>query len=390
MAEATIATRELHVHALIDYLGFGGAEAVLAELAAVAPSVGIRLTVGCLSREHIDGGAGRRIVDAGIAPEYLGTSTLIGRADRARVQAHLERVRPDVLHTHLDYADVLGGLAARRLGLPAVSTWHSAAILPGLRTRAVGALSARVRRRASRRIVTVSEAARRTYLERWPVDPARVVAVHNAVGRAPEPGAGAVIRRELGIPPTAPVLGVLSMLRPEKGHDVTAAALAAIRARHPELRVIVAGDGVQRPALERAAAQLGDGVVHLLGTRQDVMRVLDAVDLLVQPSRAEALGMSIIEGFAAGVPAVATAVGGIPEVVDETVGATIPAPPQAADLAAAVNRLLDDREGLRRLGRAARARYEQRFSVSRWGHALRVVYDQALAADGAPTGNGAR
>lgn len=378
MPDVPVNRPEIHVHALIDYLGFGGAEAVLAEFATAASTVGIRLTVGCLSSERIDGGAGSRIQRAGIDPEHIGTTSLVGRADRRRVREHLDRVRPDLLHTHLDYADVLGGLAARRLGIPTISTWHSAAVLPGLRVTATSALSAWVRRRACQRVLTVSEAARRTYLDRWHEAPEHVVAVHNAVGRTPEPGAGATVRGQLGIPLDAPVLGVLAMLRPEKGHDVTAEALAAIRERHPDVRLVVAGDGVQRPALERAAAALGDGVVHLLGTRHDVMRVLDAVDLLVQPSRAEALGMSIIEGFAAGVPAVATAVGGIPEVVDETVGALIPAPPRAADLAAAVNGLLDDRDRLGRLGTAARRRYEERFSVDRWVLALRSIYDEAL------------
>ena len=138
------------------------------------------------------------------------------------------------------------------------------------------------------------------------------------------------------------------------------------------------GDGAERAALERAAAPLGD-TVRFVGYRADVMEVLDAVDVLVHPSRADAFPTTLLEAMAAGVPVVATAVGGIPEIVESGVtGSLVEPPPRPEPVAEALTPLLESADLRARLGSAARERFTQRFTAERWVKRLRQVYEELV------------
>jgi glycosyltransferase involved in cell wall biosynthesis len=132
------------------------------------------------------------------------------------------------------------------------------------------------------------------------------------------------------------------------------------------------------------AAPLGD-VVVLTGYRDDVMELLDATDVLIHPSRTEAFPTALLEAMAARVPVVATAVGGIPEIVaDDQTGLLVGAPPDAGRFADAVLTLAADADLRRRLGEAGRRRFEDEFTAERWAHRVRAQYDAVLdRGDGA-------
>ena len=191
------ARRRLHVHALIDGLWPGGAETLLAEQAAGAAAAGFQFTVGYLHGNV--GPPAERLRRLGIAPERVPISSLLGPRDLRRVRAHVARVRPDVLHTHLGYSDFLGGIAARSLGIPAVSTVHVMEWDRDVRSRVRLRLIALARLACCQRVITVSDAARASYLAAWPARRDRVVTVHNGIAAHPRPGAGRAIRAELGI-----------------------------------------------------------------------------------------------------------------------------------------------------------------------------------------------
>ena len=168
---------------------------LLAEFAAGAPSAGIELSVGFL--EDRDGSpAAGRLRERGVEPVLAaikGPMPLLNRSDHQTVRRHLAEVRPDVVHTHLGYADMLGGLAARSLGIPAISTIHIMEWQRDLRdTRnyAKERLMSLVRRRYIKTVVAVSDAARRAYLDTgWDTE-TRVVTVHNGIVAEPRPGGG--------------------------------------------------------------------------------------------------------------------------------------------------------------------------------------------------------
>jgi glycosyltransferase involved in cell wall biosynthesis len=184
---------------------------------------------------------------------------------------------------------------------------------------------------------------------------------------------------------------MVSVLRGGKGHSVTAAAAQRLAVQHPRLRVLVLGDGPKRAAIERSMSGLGSRVIFG-GYRTDVAAVLDAADVLLHPSRDDAFPTALLEAMAAGLPSVATAVGGIGEAVaDGETGFLIPAPPQPDALVDALEPLLADDELRARMGRAARARFEAEFTVDRWLERLTTLYDEVLQqAPRATQGSSAR
>jgi glycosyltransferase involved in cell wall biosynthesis len=168
------------------------------------------------------------------------------------------------------------------------------------------------------------------------------------------------------------------VLRTDKGHAVAVDAIARLRERFPNLRLLVAGEGPARAEVERAVATLG-GAGVLAGHRDDVMAVLDAADVLVHPSRIDAFPTALLEALAAGVPAVATAVGGIPEIVEDgRTGVLVGASADGAALAAALEPLLADRALRGQLAAWGRERFAARYSAARWAQNLRGLYDDVL------------
>jgi len=368
----------LRVHALVDSLGAGGAELLLAEFARVAPDAGIELSVGAL-RGQADSPAALRLHRAGIEPVIVPVKSLLGRRDVRAVREHLDAVAPDLLHTHLGYADTLGGLAARGLGLPVVSTIHADWWGGDRRERARQRIMALARRRCAHRVIAVSQAARRAYLEAGRDRPERVAVVHNGITASAAPGSGAAVRRELGLGEGDMVVSMISRLGHEKGHDVALEAVAALHRELPGLRLLIVGDGELREEIERRAAPLGEAVV-VAGHRDDVMEILDATDVLLQPSRFEAFPTTLLEAMVAGTPIVATATGGIPEMVEDGSSALlVDAPPAADAVGAALARVLGDAELSSQLAANARARFASEFSARSWAEGTRAVYDQVLA-----------
>jgi glycosyltransferase involved in cell wall biosynthesis len=358
---------------------------LLAEFAAGAPSAGIELSVGYL--EDRDGSpAAARLRARGIEPmlaQIRGPRPLLNRSDHRTVRHHLAAVRPDVLHTHLGYADMLGGMAARRLGIPAVSTFHTI-VDPSDRETPRGYAQERLmslaRRRCMKTVVMVSDAARDAYLRTGWDRPERVVTVHNGIVANALPGAGATVRAELGIGADDLVVGMVTVLRRGKGHDVAAEAVARLRERFPGLTLLIVGDGPDREEIERVTAPL-DTAARLTGHRDDVMAVMDALDVLVQPTVVDAFPTTLLEAMAAQVPVVATSVGGIPEIVtDGKMGILLEAPPQPERLVQALARLFESQALRRELGTRGRARFEQEFTVDVWARRMRAIYDAALAA----------
>lgn len=351
---------------------------LLGQFGAAAPAAGIRLSVTCLT-EMNGNPAAKPLRANGIEPVVLHVPERLGLGALMAVRRHIAELKPDVVHTHLGSAGFLGSLAARSLGVPAVSSIHAIPGTSDLRARARLKLTAAARRRGAARIITVSEAARRAYLASGLDSPRRVVAIHNGIDVVPEPGTGAAVRRELRLDSDAVVLGMFSALRPEKGHDVAIEALGLLRHRFPKLRMVIAGDGPIRGDLSRLAQPFGDAIV-MTGARFDVMRLLDATDLCLQPSHSDAFPTTLLEAMAASVPVLATDVGGIPEiVVHDRTGVLVAAPPTAGELADAVAHLLDDPRRRRELAEAGRRRYEERFTAEPWVRRTRALYDAVLS-----------
>jgi glycosyltransferase involved in cell wall biosynthesis len=376
-------TGSLRVHTLIDSLTWGGAEMLLADLASGAPSAGIDISVGYL-RDLDSSPSARRLRETGVEPRLVGTGRMIDSRSLRRVRSHLKTVQADIVHTHLATADFLGTIAARSLGIPSVSTIHligpGASDPPGLRTTIKSGLTATVRSRVGARTIAVSEAARLAYLKRHRLRPAGVVTIHNGIAAKAPRTSREEMRARLGLDPDAFAVAIVSVLRRGKGHEVAFEAVAQMRREWPALKLVVIGDGPDRERLTALAAPLGEGAL-LLGHRDDVPDLLNAVDVLLHPTLMDAFPTVLLEGCAAGLPILASEVGGIPEIVgDGQNGLLLPAVPSTEAIVERLSRLLREPALRARLGANARDRYEQEFSAQQWAGRLRALYDQVLSA----------
>jgi glycosyltransferase involved in cell wall biosynthesis len=377
MADGTDSTGSLiRVHAFVEGLDIGGAESLLAEFAEAAKPAGIDFTVGCLRR--YSGVSAERLRQLGIEPAILDVTDLKPNTFQ-RVRRQFSALSPDLVHTHLRDASMLGCAAARSLGIPSVTTIHHTSWGGPRKERFRDALTALSVRLCAARVIGVSEAARAAYLAHNWERPDRVVVIHNGIADRRDSSSGAAVRAELGIATDELVVSMISGLRPEKAHDVALAAVGQLARRIPGVRLVIAGDGPERVRIAEAAAPLETRVI-LTGYRTDVMALLEASDVVLHPSHHEALPTTLIEAAAAGVPSLATDVGGVSEIViDGVTGILVGSPPRADDLERALEALLLDRDLRAQLGRAARARFESEFRVERWVERTRAIYDEVLA-----------
>src|SRR5690242_21563848 len=229
----------------------GGAESQLTRFALAAAGSGIRLSIACL--EERDGNpAAAPLVEHGMAPVNLNLTGRHGPRSILAVRRHIAAVNPQIVHTHLGTSDMLGGLAARSLGVPAISTIHAASWGPGSNSRR------RLVRACATRIIAVSDSARREYLRHGWAREEQIVTVHNGIDVVAAPGAGVEVRRELGLEPDDIVVGMVSALRPEKGHDIALDVGRSMRGRHPKLRLLIVGRGALADQIAAQAADSSD------------------------------------------------------------------------------------------------------------------------------------
>ena len=168
-------------------------------------------------------------------------------------------------------------------------------------------------------------------------------------------------------------------LRTEKNHETLIAAAAALAPTHPALRFAIVGDGPRLSELQSLARARGvDHIVDFLGHREDVPALLAAADLFVLPSRSEAFPNSAIEAMAAGVPVVASAVGGLLDLIDDGRTGILVPPCDPEALAHAIAALARDPDRAQRLGASARAEVASRYGFDRMVGAFQDLYESGL------------
>jgi glycosyltransferase involved in cell wall biosynthesis len=193
------------------------------------------------------------------------------------------------------------------------------------------------------------------------------------------------VRRELGFGPTDPVVGIVAALRPEKNHELFLDMAARVRSTLPNARFLVIGDGPCRPQLEKIAAELGiTESVSFVGSRNDVPRLLSAIDVFALTSHIEANPVSILEAMSVGKPVVATNVGSIHEAVDDGRTGYLVLPSDAYQITDRVLRLLNNPLQAATMGTAARVTVVSRWSIEAmvqgYEQLIESVYERKLKA----------
>lgn len=363
--------RLVHV---IDHLGAGGAQRLVADLAPRQTRRGHHVTVVCLRGPTP---LSRALETAGVRVHCLG----LGRADARQLTALVALLRdnaPDVVHTHLTLSCLLGRIAAvaSRVEMVVVhdheadaEVFITPAPLLALKRLAEPYLPPR-----AVRYIVVSRSALAYAREVRRLPPCRVALVPNGVdiayleeGRLPAGEA----RARLGLPVVGPLLGFAGRMAPEKGIDLLLEALAHL----PRVHVAIAGRGPLSGEMRSRAVALGlAGRAHFLGHLEDIRPLLWACDIYVQPSRREAFGLAAAEAAVLGLPVVAARVGGLRDVVLDDVTGRLVQPGSAVTLAMGLADLLGDLTRAQALGVAGAHHARQHFAIERVLDSIDRVY----------------
>lgn len=373
---------------LISGLGTGGAERVTAAFLRRLAERGVHVPVCTVTARH-DGVPARELEAAGVSRHDLGAARLADPGALLRLRRLLRDGRITVVHAHGQDATILG--AAATLGTPAafLATRHVLEEPTGSWRSWVRARLAFHAFRRADAAIAVSRAVAARLEELAGLDGEEIRVVPNGVELERFSSVGAqgrreAVRRSLGIGSERPVVLVPAVLRAGKGHEVLLEAVPPLRTRVPGVRILLAGGGEREAELRARAGGLGvEENVRFLGHRDDVPRLLEACDVVALASHAEALPTALIEAAAAGRPAVATRVGGAPEVVEHRRTGLLVEPGDPEALSEALAQLLADPGRMRRYGREARRRAEERFGIDRQvERTLSLWREVAARADG--------
>lgn len=372
----------LHVLHGVLSLDLGGLERLVVDLVRAGRSCDERTSVMCIERPGRLAGA---VEEAG--GEVLCLHKPPGRNAAAIRQAKelLERLQPDVVHTHQIGALWYLGQAAREHGIPVLHTEHSNHVAHArgwfekLKVRLLWRSTAPL----AQRFCCVSEDIACSARRFGTVPRKKIEVVHNGIDLegCQCAASAAEVRAELGLPGGALVIGTVGRLVEVKRQDLLIEAFAQLlqRGRHPQTKLLIVGDGPERARLEALAERLGvlEQTVFA-GYQSEPQRMLKAMDLFVLTSRHEGLPLALLEAWAAGLAVVASAVGAIPQTVLHGVSGMLFPSGDAAALADTIERLLDAPWIISQLGRRGRTRVEQHYSLARTAGLYRRHYDAIL------------
>ncbi|HEY5622189.1 MAG TPA: glycosyltransferase [Gammaproteobacteria bacterium] len=291
-----------------------------------------------------------------------------------RLRALIESRRPDLVHVHSRRgADKFGGWNARWAGVPAVLTRR----VDSAEFRALALL----KYQPYAAIIAISRAIETELRDNMGLSERRIHYVASGVDTeqfAPRGNQGN-LGELAGLPADALTIGIVAQLIPRKGHERLFRILPRLLENHPRLQVVCFGQGPLRDELDSLRRDLGiEERVHFAGFRADMNRLLPEIDILAHPAEREGLGVAVLEALSCEVAVVASALGGLTDVIEHDVTGLAVAADDDSGWEEALDRMLADTELRRRLGRAGRQRVEAEFSVERMTRGNLLVYREVL------------
>jgi glycosyltransferase involved in cell wall biosynthesis len=346
-------------HVLLS-LDVGGLEHVVLDLVREGQKLGQEVSVMCLERP---GTLARQAGALGVEVRCLYKPAGLKLGTILRLREPLRELRPTVVHTHQIGALFYAGPAAHAAGIPlVVHTEHGKHYATRRRTRWLGWLAGH----CAAHFFCVSRDIGAEVRAHRIVARSKVSMVANGIDTARFRGRGEVdpLRAALGIPRGAPVVGTVGRLSEVKRQDLLLRALAQVRQQLPGVHLLLVGDGPMAGPLRNLTGALQlEGCVHFAGYQSEPARYFPLMDVFALTSSSEGTPLVVLEAFAAGLPVVASRVGGLPEIIDEgRTGLLFPSG-DANALACSLAELLQDPARAGRLARAAQQEAEARYDV---------------------------
>jgi glycosyltransferase involved in cell wall biosynthesis len=314
----------------------------------------------------------------GVEVLRLECRSLLSNVAWARLYTLLRRESIGVLHSHMPRASVPGTVIGRLARTPVIVSHEHTWSFEGKPVRRF--LDRNVVARGSDVVLAVSERDRQQMIEVERMPPDRITVLPNGIPSASENGRS--VRSELGVPPDVDLIGAVGRLYAQKGYDDLIRAARMLKDSYAgSFRCLIFGHGPEEGRLRALIDEL-DLVreVQLSGRRSDIAEVVRILDIAVLPSKYEGSPLAIIEYMAGAAPIVATAVGGVPELIHDGVHGLLVSPEDPRALADAMQRLLEDRALARRLGDAARERQRANYDLDVVVRRLEDLYLELYAA----------
>jgi glycosyltransferase involved in cell wall biosynthesis len=361
---------------LFATLPIGGAENVLLSILRNLDPTKYISVVCCIQDKGVLGKdiekMGIPLIELNLLQKRGWDRTIVKRLAELMKKEHI-----DLIHSHLYHANFYGRLAAMRAHIPAVISVHNTYLKRKWHRELFNWYLAR----HTSAIIAVSEDIRRDIIRFDRVAPALISVILNGIDlkRAHSPLSPSEAKIRLNIPKDAVVLGTIGRLEEQKGHRYLIEAMASMRNHTPRLHLLIVGDGRERGALKSQIERLGLlEHVQLLGSRSDIGDILRSIDIFVMPSLWEGLSLAMLEAMAAGLPVIATNVGGVSEVLGEDEFGFRVKAGDASVLADKIKTCLADRSRLAQIGAKAAAHVQERYSDRAMTQQVQQIYDSIL------------
>ena len=366
---------------MIDSLGPGGAEQLMPSILKNLKRAGFNVRI-CALQIRAGNPIASELERLGLPVDLVPILNLRQPFNLFHILRYLRLHRPQLLHTQLEFADILGTVAAKILGIPSVSTVHTLDAFPEKKS-AWGRMKLRwfLLGKYCNCVIAVSEKTRLHYLQSGRLHQDKVITLYNGVDisrfKNTDASQIAKTKQALRLPLNSKVIITVAVLREPKGIQFMIEALPAILEQFPDVHYLIVGDGEYGAALSDLATVL-DIKKHITfaGHRTDIPDLLACCDIFVLPTLKDALPTVLIEALAAERPIVASDVGGVPEIIENGVNGLLVAPGDPSKLANACLQLLKDNELISQIVMAGNKTVRQRFNIDSQIEQLSGMYEE--------------
>jgi glycosyltransferase involved in cell wall biosynthesis len=371
---------------LIDSLSPGGAEQLMPSLLNHFNRDQFEMRV-CVLQIKRGNPISKEIEELGISVDLIQIHSLKNPFNIFRILHYFIRHSPDLIHTQLEFSDILGNIAAKILRKPSVSTLHTLDVMKNYKFSASRKiLKWFVLKKYCDRIITVSNKTREHHIQFGRIPQEKIKTIYNGIQlsrfRNRNPSVLAEKKHALNLNPQHKIITTIAVLRELKGIQYMINAMSIILDRYSNTTYLIIGDGEYGASLQQLITDLRlDEHVIMAGYRTDIPDMLAISDLFVLPSLGDALPTVLIEALAAGTPIVATNVGGIPEIIEDGKNGLLVPAADSQNLANACLQLIESEERAKRLSIAGFETANRRFNVNTQVELLGNIYKELIDTD---------